>query len=280
MHTDMRPTHPICLQQRFAEGLVSHLASGTDMHSSTGHAYDELLAGLPSDPAMAGLLEPLVLPAEAYQIPPGLQTEADQLLQTNSYPQMPEQQQQPMLASSEDDGDQTMPSASFEEHAPSATAPPDVAEQPQYGMEMRVPNATTADFSQVMGQQQQQQQLCWEQPQQLQSSQQAQADLEPSHAANIRKRQQSGMMAMQHQPQTLTHAPLTAPAAQAHNAFPAESAAVITDASKQAASDKQYHVPQAVAPSGNAVLAVVDWCIYMSCRILHAQLLHCISHCM
>ena len=57
------------VQQRFAEGLATHLTSGTDLHSSISHQYDDVLAGLPADPNMAGLLEPLVLPAEAYQIP-------------------------------------------------------------------------------------------------------------------------------------------------------------------------------------------------------------------
>jgi len=61
------------VQQRFAEGLATHLTSGTDLHSSISHQYDDVLAGLPADPNMAGLLEPLVLPAEAYQIPPHLQ---------------------------------------------------------------------------------------------------------------------------------------------------------------------------------------------------------------
>ncbi|DBA89051.1 TPA: hypothetical protein ACH3X2_000261 [Trebouxia sp. C0005] len=64
--------HDDAFQQRFAEGLATHLTSGTDLHSSTSHQYDDLLAGLPADPNMAGLLEPLVLPAEAYQIPPHL----------------------------------------------------------------------------------------------------------------------------------------------------------------------------------------------------------------
>ena len=57
------------VQQRFAEGLATHLTSGTDLHSSISRQYDDVLAGLPADPNMAGLLEPLVLPAEAYQIP-------------------------------------------------------------------------------------------------------------------------------------------------------------------------------------------------------------------
>ena len=61
------------MQQRFAEGLATHLTSGADLHSSISHQYDDVLAGLPADPNMAGLLEPLVLPAEAYQIPPHLQ---------------------------------------------------------------------------------------------------------------------------------------------------------------------------------------------------------------
>jgi len=61
------------VQQRFAEGLATHLTSGTDLHSSISHQYDDVLAGLPADPNMVGLLEPLVLPAEAYQIPPHLQ---------------------------------------------------------------------------------------------------------------------------------------------------------------------------------------------------------------
>lgn len=60
------------MQQRFAEGLATHLTSGADLHSSISHQYDDVLAGLPADPNMAGLLEPLVLPAEAYQIPPHL----------------------------------------------------------------------------------------------------------------------------------------------------------------------------------------------------------------
>ena len=63
-----------CMQQRFAEGLAIHLTSGADLHSSAEFPLDDLLAGLPADPTMAGLLEPLVLPADAYQIPPGLQS--------------------------------------------------------------------------------------------------------------------------------------------------------------------------------------------------------------
>ena len=57
------------MQQRFAEGLATHLTSGVDVQSSTPFHYDDLLAGLPADPTMAALLEPLVLPADAYQIP-------------------------------------------------------------------------------------------------------------------------------------------------------------------------------------------------------------------
>ncbi|DBA85593.1 hypothetical protein WJX77_000333 [Trebouxia sp. C0004] len=64
--------HDDAFQQRFAEGLATHLTSGADLHSSISHQYDDVLAGLPADPNMAGLLEPLVLPAEAYQIPPHL----------------------------------------------------------------------------------------------------------------------------------------------------------------------------------------------------------------
>ncbi len=60
------------MQQRFAEGLATHLTSGADVYSSMSVEYDDVLAGLPADPNMAGLLEPLVLPAEAYQIPPQL----------------------------------------------------------------------------------------------------------------------------------------------------------------------------------------------------------------
>ena len=246
------------------------------MHSSTSHAYDELLAGLPADPAMAGLLEPLVLPAEAYQIPPGLQNGTDQLLQTETSLQMPEQQQ-PMLAPLDNDGDQGMSSVSFEEHAPSATAPQDVAEQPQYGLQtLHVPNASTADCIQVMGQQQQQQQLCWEQPQQLQSSQQAHPDPEIFHAVNVQTRQQPGTVAMQHEIQgpALTHAPRITPVAEAQNALSAQSAAVITDASKWAASDKVYLIPQTVAPSGNAMLAMVNL-VYIHGRLVYMHgLLH------
>ena len=64
------------MQQRFAEGLASHLTSGPEVDSGAGNHYDALLASLPADPAMAGLLEPLVLPADAYQIP----AETDKLL--------------------------------------------------------------------------------------------------------------------------------------------------------------------------------------------------------
>lgn len=55
------------MQRRFAEGLATHLTSGAEV--GTDNHYDALLASLPADPAMAGLLEPLVLPADAYQIP-------------------------------------------------------------------------------------------------------------------------------------------------------------------------------------------------------------------
>ena len=61
--------YPFDMQQRFAEGLATHLTSEANMHSSADSHYDALLATLPADPTMAGLLEPLVLPVEAYQIP-------------------------------------------------------------------------------------------------------------------------------------------------------------------------------------------------------------------
>ncbi len=76
----------MCLQQRFAEGLATHLTSGADLHSCQ---YDDLLAGLPAHPAMAGLLAPLVLPADAYQVPTHLQSfpvEQDQHQQSISQP--------------------------------------------------------------------------------------------------------------------------------------------------------------------------------------------------
>ena len=57
------------LQQRFAEGLATHLVSGGNAAPGTDSHYDALLASLPADPTMAGLLEPLVLPPEAYQVP-------------------------------------------------------------------------------------------------------------------------------------------------------------------------------------------------------------------
>lgn len=57
------------MQQRFAEGLAMHLTSGPDVDTGADNHYDAVLASLPADPAMAGLLEPLVLPPDAYQIP-------------------------------------------------------------------------------------------------------------------------------------------------------------------------------------------------------------------
>lgn len=57
------------MQQRFAEGLATHLTSGAEVGNGANNHYGDLLASLPADPAMAGLLEPLVLPADAYQIP-------------------------------------------------------------------------------------------------------------------------------------------------------------------------------------------------------------------
>ena len=68
------------MQQRFAEGLATHLTSGAEVGTNADNHYDALLASLPADPAMAGLLEPLVLPADAYQIP----AEAHQLLAAHS----------------------------------------------------------------------------------------------------------------------------------------------------------------------------------------------------
>ena len=67
------------MQQRFAEGLATHLTSGAQVGTGADNHYDALLASLPADPAMAGLLEPLVLPADAYQIP----AETHQLLATH-----------------------------------------------------------------------------------------------------------------------------------------------------------------------------------------------------
>ena len=67
------------MQQRFAEGLAMHLTSGAQVGTSADNHYAALLASLPADPAMAGLLEPLVLPADAYQIP----AETHQLLATH-----------------------------------------------------------------------------------------------------------------------------------------------------------------------------------------------------
>ncbi|KAL3146694.1 hypothetical protein ABBQ32_000919 [Trebouxia sp. C0010 RCD-2024] len=61
--------HDDSFQQRFAEGLAMHLTSGPEVDNGADKHYDAVLASLPADPAMAGLLEPLVLPPEAYHIP-------------------------------------------------------------------------------------------------------------------------------------------------------------------------------------------------------------------
>ena len=50
------------LQLRFAEGLASHLTSGAELDTTSNQPFDDLLAMLPTDPAMASLLEPLVMP--------------------------------------------------------------------------------------------------------------------------------------------------------------------------------------------------------------------------
>lgn len=81
------------MQQRFAEGLATHLTSGAERGIDTDNCYDALLASLPADPAMAGLLEPLVLPADAYQIP----AETHQLLAAHpSHHQASSDQRQPL----------------------------------------------------------------------------------------------------------------------------------------------------------------------------------------
>ncbi|KAL0043141.1 hypothetical protein WJX79_010371 [Trebouxia sp. C0005] len=110
--------HDDAFQQRFAEGLATHLTSGTDLHSSTSHQYDDLLAGLPADPNMAGLLEPLasldslyatIFPnRQATQLPtgaarlPGALAAALQTVKSNSVQAMQQQDTLPGLSNLHD----------------------------------------------------------------------------------------------------------------------------------------------------------------------------------
>ena len=105
------------MQQRFAEGLATHLTSEANMHSGADSHYDALLANLPADPTMAGLLEPLVLPVEAYQIP----AETQRLLAAHSmelHPNAAEQQDMSTVhqLASESDLHQTMPDSPELQH--------------------------------------------------------------------------------------------------------------------------------------------------------------------
>lgn len=60
----------VVAQLRFAEGLATHLTTGQELANSNSQPFDSLLATLPADPAMACLLEPLVMPADQLQYVP------------------------------------------------------------------------------------------------------------------------------------------------------------------------------------------------------------------
>lgn len=68
MHEHLeRPDKQCILQLKFAEGLATHLTSGTELDTSASQPFEDLLATLPADPAMASLLEPLVMPMDPTQ---------------------------------------------------------------------------------------------------------------------------------------------------------------------------------------------------------------------
>lgn len=128
------------------------------MQSSTPFHYDDLLAGLPADPTMAALLEPLVLPADAYQIPP------------HSHPFIPHQEDHQQKQHSA-----VQPLQAKYQHAPYVAADAQLENQPlsqaahlqacgeaaqQHHYRDAVPSSAEYAYADECNQ------LCWEQPQQ------------------------------------------------------------------------------------------------------------------